>query len=67
MSEAIDKLLGTEKSTIFQRLKEDSDKMLLELIASGPWERVEGEGRGREGLREKCRAQKKLKKKPDAS
>ena len=31
--------------------------LLSKQEAWGPWERVEGEGRGRKGSREKCRAQ----------
>ena len=32
---------------------------LNKLGAWGPWERVKGEGRGREGSGEKCKAQEK--------
>ena len=31
--------------------------LLSKVGAWGPWEKVEGEGRGKEGSREKCRAQ----------
>ena len=41
--------------------------LLSKLGAWGPWERVEGEGRGREGSREKCRVQSKSIKKRKCS
>ena len=34
--------------------------LLSKLRAWEPWEKVEEEGRGREGSREKCRAQQRL-------
>ena len=37
--------------------------LLSKLGTWRPWERVEGKGRGRDGSREKCRAQQKLIKK----
>ena len=35
-----------------------SFSVFLKLLEMGPWERVEEERRGREGSREKCKAQK---------
>ena len=49
-------LRETYMDLTYMRSRKRQD-LLSELGAWGPWERVEGEERGREGSREKCGAQ----------